>query len=127
MNEILSRGDAERFAHWFSALADPTRVQLLSWLARRGEPVAVRDIVATFPHSQSTISHHLGVLARTCFVTCERVGTSSYYAVDPGCLQALPDAAEAIMHGTSSVRCLPSPAPSREPSTGAPITESAHS
>lgn len=101
----MDRADAEQFAQWFATLGDPTRIQLLAWLAKQHEPVAVRDIVAAFPHSQSTISHHLAALARTCFVTCERVGTSSLYAANPACLQALPEAAEAIMNGRAPVHC----------------------
>ncbi len=106
-DDVLTRAEAEQVAEWFATLGDPTRIQLLAWLARRAEPAAVRDLVAVFPHSQSTISHHLAALARTCFVTCERVGTSSFYAINPDCLQALPGAADAIMNGRAPIRCLP--------------------
>ena len=110
-SDVMARDDAQQIAEWFAALGDPTRVQLLAWLARQPEPVAVRDIVPAFPHAQSTISHHLAALTRTCFVTCERVGTSSLYAVDPDCLQALPAAADAIMTGRTPIRCLPATEP----------------
>lgn len=106
-NDVMARDDAQQIADWFAALGDPTRVQLLAWLARQAEPVAVRDIVLAFPHAQSTISHHLAALTRTCFVTCERVGTSSLYAVDPDCLRALPAAVDAIMNGRAPIRCIP--------------------
>jgi DNA-binding transcriptional ArsR family regulator len=108
MNENLSRADAETYAEWFRALSDATRVQLLAWLARQSHAVPVRDIVDAFPLSQSTVSHHLAALARTCFVTVERQGTSSLYAVNPSCLSALPGAADFIMNGRSPVCCVPS-------------------
>jgi DNA-binding transcriptional ArsR family regulator len=107
MNKILDRESAETYAEWFRTLSDATRVQLLAWLARQPAPVPVRDIVDAFPLSQSTVSHHLAALARTCFVTVERQGTSSLYAVNPNCLSALPEAADLVMNGRSPVCCVP--------------------
>lgn len=95
----MRRDDAEEYAEWFRTLADATRVQLLAWLARRAEPVPVKEIVAAFPLSQSTVSHHLAALARTCFVIAEPRGTSTYYSVNAACMTALPGAAAAIMNG----------------------------
>lgn len=108
MNEILPRAAAEEYAEWFRALSDATRVQLLAWLARQPGPVPVKDVVEAFPLSQSTVSHHLAALTRTCFVVAERRGTSTYYAVNPSCLQALPAAADQIMAGASGICCSPS-------------------
>lgn len=107
MNEILDRDTAETYAEWFRTLSDATRVQLLAWLARQAAPVPVRAIVEAFPLSQSTVSHHLAALTRTCFVTVERQGTSSLYAVNPNCLSALPEAADLVMNGRSPVCCVP--------------------
>jgi DNA-binding transcriptional ArsR family regulator len=53
------------------------------------------------------VSHHLSALARTCFVTAERRGTSTYYTVNPACLTALPVAADQIMAGASGICCSP--------------------
>ena len=100
-SSTLSRETAEEYAEWFRTLADATRVQLLAWLARQDGPVPVRAVVDAFPLSQSTVSHHLSALARTCFVTAERRGTSTYYTVNPACLSALPEAADQIMAGAS--------------------------
>ncbi|AXH95789.1 ArsR/SmtB family transcription factor [Ornithinimicrobium avium] len=104
---ILSRDVAEEYADWFRTLADPTRVQLLAWLARQDRPVPVRDVVDALPLSQSTVSHHLAVLARTCFVVATKEGTSTYYTVNPSCLSALPTAADQIMAGASGICCSP--------------------
>lgn len=105
MNEIqtLPREAAEEYAEWFRTLSDATRVQLLAWLARQTAPVRVRDVVDAFPLSQSTVSHHLAALERTCFVTAQKRGTSTYYAVNPACLRALPVAAEHIMAGAATL------------------------
>lgn len=122
MNEILPRADAEEYAQWFRTLSDPTRVQLLAWLARQDAPVPVRAVVDAFTLSQSTVSHHLAALARTCFVLAEKRGTSTYYAINPTCLSALPVAADQIMAGASGICCSPSrvdlssPATTKEPS-----------
>lgn len=116
MNEILPRERAEEYAEWFRTLSDATRVQMLAWMARQPGPVAVREVVDAFPVSQSTVSHHLAALARTCFVIAEKRGTSTYYAVNPRCLSALPHAADHIMDGPSGACCSPptaEPAPHR--------------
>lgn len=107
MGDLLTRAAAEEYAEWFRTLADPTRVQLLAWLARQDGPVPVRDVVDAFPLSQSTVSHHLAALARTCFVIAERQGTSTFYTVNPACLSALPQAADEIMAGRSGICCSP--------------------
>jgi DNA-binding transcriptional ArsR family regulator len=94
---MLARGTAEAYAEWFRALADPTRVQLLAWLARQSAPVSVRQLTAVLPVGQSTVSHHLAVLAAVGFVHVQRRGTSSLYAVNPRCLECFPSAADVVM------------------------------
>ena len=49
----LDRADAETYASWFKALADGTRVQVVSLLARSGEPMTVKQIVEAVPVGQS--------------------------------------------------------------------------
>lgn len=101
----LSRGDsgvtetdAEIFAGWFKALADPTRIRILHQLARAGEPVCVCDITDQFPLGQPTISHHLKILRDARFVFSERRGTYAYYSVNRACLGEFPEAARRIMN-----------------------------
>jgi DNA-binding transcriptional ArsR family regulator len=59
----LDRPTATEYATWFKALADPTRIQIVSLLARHGEPMNVGEIVAAVDVVQSTVSKHLKVLA----------------------------------------------------------------
>jgi len=98
MNEsILERAEAELYADWFRALADPTRVQLVAWLAQQPAPVSVGQITSALPVGQSTVSHHLAALAAVGFVQVRRRGTSSLYAVNPQCLGCFPSAADVVM------------------------------
>src|SRR5271154_6205191 len=64
----LDRAVAAEYASWFRALADATRVQIVSLLARRGEPMTVGAITAELEVGQSTVSEHLKVLAGVRFV-----------------------------------------------------------
>ncbi|QFG68047.1 ArsR/SmtB family transcription factor [Ornithinimicrobium pratense] len=120
--QILAREAAEEYAEWFRTLSDATRVQLLAWLARQDGPVRVGEVVAAFPLSQSTVSHHLAALERTCFVTAQKRGTSTYYAVNPACLSALPVAADHIMAGASGICCSPTLADLPAPGDAALVT-----
>jgi DNA-binding transcriptional ArsR family regulator len=62
------------------ALADETRQRLLEMLLE--QEMCVSDIVAAFPVSQPTISHHLDVLKRFGLVTSRKMGKLVYYATD---------------------------------------------
>jgi ArsR family transcriptional regulator len=90
--------EAEEYASWFKALADPTRIRILNLLAQSDEPVCVCDIVDHFPLGQPTISHHLKVLREVGFVVAERRGTFMHYRVNQECVAAFPDAARRILN-----------------------------
>ncbi|MPZ65780.1 MAG: metalloregulator ArsR/SmtB family transcription factor [Pseudonocardiaceae bacterium] len=107
---VLSRGVAELYAEWFRALADPTRVQLLAWLAQQPGPVSVGELTNVLPVGQSTVSHHLAALAEVGFVHLQRRGTTSLYAVNPRCLDCFPSAADVVM-GRRPPDPLPPPTP----------------
>lgn len=93
----VSEIDAETYAGWFKALADPTRIRILNLLARSEEPVCVCDIVDRFPLGQPAISHHLKVLRDVRFVVAERRGTFMHYRVNHACLAEFPEAARLIL------------------------------
>ena len=94
----VSDAQAESYASWFKALADPTRIRILNLLAQSDEPVCVCDITDKFPLGQPTISHHLKVLRDVRFVVAERRGTFMYYQVNHACLAEFPDAARQILN-----------------------------
>src|SRR5215467_4997745 len=90
----LDRATAAEYATWFKALADPTRIQIVSLLARRGTPMNVGDIVAAVDVGQSTVSAHLKVLADVRFVLAEPRGTATYYRINNACVDCFPTAAD---------------------------------
>jgi len=90
--------EAEEYAAWFRALADPTRVRILNLLAQSDDPLCVCDIVDHFPLGQPAISHHLKILRDIGFVVPERRGTFIYYRVHTACLAEFPDAARRILN-----------------------------
>jgi len=96
-NGPLDRAPAAEFASWFRALADATRVQIVSLLARRGEPMTVGAITAELEVGQSTVSEHLKILAGVRFVLADRQGTAVYYRINETCVQCFPSAADIIM------------------------------
>ncbi|MFE3449841.1 ArsR/SmtB family transcription factor [Nonomuraea sp. NPDC059194] len=95
--EPLDRAAAEEYASWFKALADATRIQIVSLLARRREPMTVGEIVTASGVGQSTVSHHLKILAEVRFVLVERQGTSSLYRINENCVSCFPTAADVVM------------------------------
>jgi len=93
----LDRVTAAEYATWFKALADPTRIQIVSLLARRGTPMSVGEIVAVVDVGQSTVSAHLKILADVRFVLADRKGTSAYYRINDACVDCFPTAADLVM------------------------------
>lgn len=125
----IDRASAQTYARWFQALADPTRVLICNLLADAGRPMSVGEIVAAVDIGQSTVSHHLKLLAEVGFVHATPKGTARLYRFNQRCLAAFPTAAELVMGRlprTRGVQCLPAagtqatrpeqqPAPRREP------------
>jgi len=93
----LGRATAAEYATWFRALADATRVQIVSLLARHGGPMNVGEIVVAVDVGQSTVSAHLKVLADMRFVLAEHRGTATYYRINDACVGCFPTAADIVM------------------------------
>ncbi|WP_245966899.1 ArsR/SmtB family transcription factor [Sphaerisporangium album] len=93
----MARDEAEEYASWFKALADATRLQLVSLLARRRVPMTVGEIVTGSGVGQSTVSHHLKILAEVGFVLVERRGTARFYRINETCVRCFPTAADVVM------------------------------
>jgi DNA-binding transcriptional ArsR family regulator len=93
----VDRPSAEVWASWFRALGDASRVLILNRLAVTRHPMTVGEVVAAVDVGQSTVSHHLKLLADTGFVLVERRGTASLYRVNERCLECFPSAAELVM------------------------------
>jgi len=72
---------AGRWAAVFKALADPTRLLILSLVARNEGGVCECNIVDCTPLSQPTISYHVKVLKEAGLLDCEKRGLWCYYAL----------------------------------------------
>jgi DNA-binding transcriptional ArsR family regulator len=114
--EPLDRATAAEFASWFKALADASRIQIVSLLARRGTPMSVGEIVAAVEVGQSTVSAHLKVLAEVRFVLADHRGTATYYRINEACVGCFPTAADIVMGKPAPIP--PVPATSALGSTG---------
>lgn len=81
-NPLLDRSTAEQLARTLRAVADPTRLQVLSLLnaAPNGEAV-VRDLVEPLGLRQPTISHHLRIMFEEGLLTREPRGREVVYAI----------------------------------------------
>jgi ArsR family transcriptional regulator len=89
----LDSGTAQHLAHSFKALADPTRVRLLSLIAAaEGGEACICDLTNPVGLSQPTVSHHMKSLVETGLVTRQQRGKWAFYAVVPDALNRLSDA-----------------------------------
>ena len=102
-DQPIDRATAAEYASWFKALADPTRIQIVTLLARRARPMNVGEIVAAVDVGQSTVSAHLKVLAEVRFVLAEDRGTSRLYRINDACVTCFPTAADLVMGKPSPV------------------------
>src|SRR5947208_16934493 len=93
----LDRVTAAEYASWFKALADPTRIQIVTLLARRAVPMNVGEIVAAVDVGQSTVSAHLKVLAERRFVLLEHRGSVTYYRTDDACVDCFHTVADVVL------------------------------
>ncbi len=77
----LNEEEAVMQARLLKALADPTRLRILSLLSRYEGEVCVFEIVESFTLEQPTISHHLRILRDAGLVDCRKKGLWAYYYV----------------------------------------------
>lgn len=81
----LDRARAEQLATLLKAVADPTRLQLMSLVAAAcGGEACVCDLTAPLGLTQPTVSHHLKILVDAGLLTRERRGTWAYYSLVQG-------------------------------------------
>jgi ArsR family transcriptional regulator, arsenate/arsenite/antimonite-responsive transcriptional repressor len=90
LRQPLTASQACELAHILKALADPTRLQLVSMVAaHEGGEACVCDLTDPLGLTQPTISHHLKVLVDAGIFTRDKRGKWAYYALVPGVLDAL--------------------------------------
>ncbi len=88
--ETMDADQATALAHGLKALADPTRLRLISIVAAsEGQEACVCDLTDPVGLSQPTVSHHLKILVDAGFLIRTKRGTWSYYSLVPGALDAV--------------------------------------
>src|SRR5690554_8212126 len=88
--KYISETDLSVLSRRLKALADPTRMRLLTIIsAHEGAEACVCDLTEPVGLSQPTVSHHLKVLTRAGLVTREQRGVWAYYAIVPGALESV--------------------------------------
>lgn len=71
---------------FFKALGDPTRLNILLYLAGVKEPRTVSQVGENFPIDLSVVSRHLSALKDTGVLLSEKNGKEVLYTVDYGFL-----------------------------------------
>jgi len=90
---VLDVEAAEQLARRFKALADPTRVRLLSLIAaaEHGE-ACICDLTEPVGLTQPTVSHHMKALVEAGLVIRDQRGKWAFYAVVPDAFAELSEA-----------------------------------
>ena len=87
VGEVMTAAQAETLAGALKAIADPTRLRLISLVAAHEDQEAcVCDLTAPVGLSQPTVSHHLKVLVDAGILTREQRGRWAYYRLVPDTL-----------------------------------------
>ena len=86
----LKKSDAEELAATFKALADPARLQLLSFIASQPDAEAcVCHLIEPVGLSQPTVSHHLKLMHAAGLLERDKRGAWVYYRIRRDRLDAL--------------------------------------
>ena len=87
---VLDEASAERLAAVLKALAEPTRLRLVSLIAAQPDGEAcICDLTAPVGLSQPTVSHHMKVLADAGLLEREQRGKWAYFRLVPGALDSV--------------------------------------
>lgn len=88
--QIMAADDAQSVAHLLKAIADPTRVRLIAYLADApGDTVCACHLPGELGISQPTLSHHLKTLVEAGILTREQRGRWAHYTVVPRSLDGI--------------------------------------
>ena len=95
LRQPVTADQAADLARLFKALADPTRLRLVSMVAAHdGGEACVCELTEPLGLTQPTISHHLKILVDAGIFTRDKRGVWAYYALVPSALDAL----SAVLH-----------------------------
>ena len=90
LREPITASQAADLARLLKALADPTRLRLVSLVAaREGGEACVCDLTEPLGLTQPTISHHLKILVEAGIFNRDKRGVWAYYSLVPAAFSAL--------------------------------------
>jgi len=90
VSQVIQPAEAETLAFGLKALADPTRLRLISLVAAHEDAEAcVCELTDPVGLTQPTVSHHLKILVDAGILTREQRGKWAYYRLVPEALNAL--------------------------------------
>jgi len=90
MDSALSDHDATEFAVRLKAIADPTRLKLVTYLLSAPDNEAcICELSPRVGLSDATVNHHLTTMANAGIVTKERRGMKVHYRIDPESIHAI--------------------------------------
>jgi ArsR family transcriptional regulator len=90
VREPITASQAGSLARILKALAEPTRLRLVSMVAaHEGGEACVCDLTGPLGLTQPTISHHLKILVDAGIFTRDKRGKWAFYALVPAALDTL--------------------------------------
>ena len=90
LREPITAIQATGLARMLKALADPTRLRLVSMVAaHEGGEACVCDLTEPLGLTQPTISHHLKILVDAGILAREKRGVWAYYSLIPAAMDSL--------------------------------------
>ncbi|HET9872741.1 MAG TPA: metalloregulator ArsR/SmtB family transcription factor [Propionibacteriaceae bacterium] len=90
VGEVMSLRDAETLSIALKAIADPTRLRLISLVAaHQDQEACVCELTEPVNLSQPTVSHHLKILVDAGILTRQQRGKWAYYRLVPATLADL--------------------------------------
>jgi ArsR family transcriptional regulator len=89
-HEAMTEENAANLASSLKALADPSRLRIISIVAAHEDAEAcVCELTEPLGLGQPTVSHHLRILVDAGYLTRSKRGTWAYYKLVPGALDSV--------------------------------------
>jgi ArsR family transcriptional regulator len=106
LHEPLTQAQAADLARVLKALADPTRLRLVSMVAaHEGGEACVCELTEPLGLTQPTISHHLKILVDAGIFSRDKRGVWAWYALRPALREAQPRPSDRSSPCHSDSRC----------------------
>ena len=104
LREPITADQAAELARLLKAVADPTRLRLVSMVAaHQNAEACVCDLTEPLGLTQPTVSHHLKILVDAGIFTRQKRGVWAYYALVPAAMDALSKLLSPSQRGTENL------------------------